>query len=180
MPAFSQRPQRPAADTSSAAGAFVERHQVGLWRFLRGAGCPAALAEELVQDALLVALRRGIVERPAPAAAAFLRGTAKNLWLRRVRDDRRRVARLLELAEERWRRDAERDLDAQGDARREALDGCLRALPARSRAALRRVYAEGASRRELAAELALTEHGARTLLQRVRKALRACIERRMT
>ncbi len=43
--------------------AFVRRHQVGLWRFLRVCGCRGARAEEIAQDALLIALQKGMTGR---------------------------------------------------------------------------------------------------------------------
>jgi RNA polymerase sigma-70 factor, ECF subfamily len=157
------------------ASAFVQTHQAGLWRFLRSAGCDAALAEELTQDALLVALRRGICEREAPTAAAFLRTTARNLWMRHRHQDQRRQQRLIDAAELLWQRDAEAD---QGSELLANLQRCVAELPERSRMALERSYRDGATRAELASELKLTEHGVRNLMQRLRKALRKCIERR--
>lgn len=151
----------------------MRRHQRGLFRFLRAAGCAAHAAEELAQDALLIALDKGI---DGAAAGAFLRQTARHLWLRRVRDDGRARRRLLEAAERLWRDDAERD---DGDGVLAALRACVEALPERSRMVLERVYGEGMGRADLAKELGLGEHGARTLLQRLRAALRDCIERRM-
>lgn len=153
--------------------AFVERHQRGLWRALRAMGCPADVAEELAQDAFLIALDRGV--EVEPNAASTLRGIARHLWLRRHRDDARREARIAAAAEELWRADADRD---GGDAWLEALQRCLAELPARSRRVLQRVYRDGAGRAELAAELGIGEHGVRSMLQRLRARLRDCVTRR--
>lgn len=162
----------PATD---ALEAFVRRHQGAVWRFLRALGCPAHEADDLTQDTFLLALDRRQHQRDDAAAAAFLRQTAKHLWLHRRRDDRRRAERLLAAADQLWRQDCERDDGAGWLA---ALELCLQQLEARSRRALELVYGERASRAELAAALGLGEHGARTLLQRVRAFLRDCIERR--
>jgi len=155
-----------------ALAAFVRRHQAGLWRFLRMCGCDGQQAEEIAQDALLIALRRG---RTGDDAAAFLRQTAKFLWLRTRRDERRRAERHAAAAEHAWRNEFARD---DGAGWMEALDRCLETLPARSRLALERTYRDGLGRRELGDELGIGEHGVRTLLQRLRAALRDCIERR--
>lgn len=158
------------------ASAFVKRHQDGLWRYLRAAGCDAALADELTQDALVIALRRDVANREPATAAAFLRTTARNLWMKRRHVDRQRLQRLADAAEELWRQDAAPD---DGNRLLDALERCVAELPERSRTALERSYRDGASRAEMAAEMDLTEHGVRNLMQRLRKALRACIERRI-
>ena len=154
---------------------FVRRHQTGLWRFLRMCGCDGQQAEEIAQDALLTALRRGRLDGDDAGAAAFLRQTAKFLWLRARRDERRRIAKQIAAAELAWRRDCAADDGAGWFA---ALDVCLEQLPARSRLALERTYRDGLGRAELGAELGIGEHGVRTLLQRLRAGLRDCIERR--
>ncbi len=175
-PASTEQPAEPAADTPAPTpAAFVQRHQRGLWRFLRALGCPASTADDLAQEALLVALRGDGWRRPPLAAAAFLRQTARHLWLRHRRDEGRRAERLAAAAEHLWQRHCEND---DGDARLAALRACVQALPERSRTTLDHFYRDGMSRAELAAALAMTEHGARTLLQRIRAALRECIERR--
>jgi len=153
---------------------FVHRHQTGLWRFLRLLGCRGQQAEEIAQDALVLALQRG-VEATGDGAAAFLRQTAKFLWMREQRADRRRAERHAAAAELLWQQKLEVDA---GDGWLAALDRCLETLPARSRQALDRTYRDGLGRSELGAELGIGEHGVRTLLQRLRATLRECIERR--
>ena len=158
-----------------AIDAFVRRHQTGLWRFLRVLGCRGQRAEEIAQDALVVALGRGQQHEPPAAAAAFLRQTAKHLWLREQRADRRRAVRHAAAAEALWTRQLARD---DGDSWLQALDECVAQLPERSRRALDLAYRDGLCRQQLAQALGLGEHGARTPLQRLRARLRDCIERR--
>lgn len=179
------RPQRIAATKSSdqpATGgsvdpvdAFVACHQAPLWRFLRVLGCRGQQAEAIALDALVLAIQRGVHEGEDDAAGPFLRQTAKFLWLREQRSDRRRAERHAEAAERLWQRELATD---DGAGWLEALDRCLEALPLRSRLALERTYRDGLGRRELGAELGIGEHGVRTLLQRLRAGLRECIERR--
>ncbi|MBL8755535.1 MAG: sigma-70 family RNA polymerase sigma factor [Planctomycetes bacterium] len=158
-----------------AVAAFVRRHQVGAWRFLRVLGCRGLEAEAIAQDALVLAVQKGIATRPDAEAAAFLRQTCKHLWLRTQRADRRRAERHAAAAEILWRRDLGHD---DGAGWLTALAACLGELPERSRRALDATYRDGLSRGELAEELGIGEHGVRTLLQRLRAALRTCIERR--
>jgi len=168
-----QQPRDAFAVDDDPTTAFVRRHQRGVWRFLRAIGCPAHAADEVAQDALLLALDRTVADEQAPA---FLCRAAKFLWLRRQRDEGRRALRLAAFGEQLWRRDCARD---GGDGLLAALRACVAALPPRSRRAIERTYGDGAGRAELAHELGIGEHGARTLLQRVRAALRACIDRRL-
>lgn len=177
------RPQRTAAPerTASASSsddpveAFVARHQRALWRFLRVLGCRGQQAEALALDALVLAIQRGVHLGEEAAAGPFLRQTAKFLWLREQRSDRRRAERQAEAAERLWQRELATD---DGAGWLDALDRCLETLPPRSRQALERTYRDGLGRQELGAELGIGEHGVRTLLQRLRAGLRDCIERR--
>lgn len=170
------RPRTPEpARATDPVDAFVRRHQVASWRFLRVLGCRGLVAETIAQDALVLAVQKGVASRPDAEAAAFLRQTCKHLWLRTQRADRRRAERHAAAAELLWQRDLEGDDGAGWLA---ALAQCLDELPERSRQALDATYRDGRSRAELAAELGIGEHGVRTLLQRLRAALRGCIERR--
>lgn len=168
-----ERNSTASAPADDAVLAYVRCHQRGVWRFLRAIGCPPHAADEVAQDALLLALDRRIDDAAAPA---FLRQAAKFLWLRRQRDEGRAQARWLAHAEQLWQRDCAAD---DGDGLLAALRRCVEALPPRSRLAIERAYGDDAGRAELAAELGLTAHGARTLLQRLRAALKTCIERRL-
>ncbi len=58
-----------------------------------------ARAEELAQEAFLVTIRRGMTREPKARAQAFLRQTARHLWLRERRDGKRRAAKQAQLAE---------------------------------------------------------------------------------
>lgn len=155
---------------------FVARHQRGVWRFLRVLGCAGLQAEAIAIDAMVIALQRGVGERDERAAASFLRRTARHLWLREQRAERRRARHHAEAAERWWARSLARD---DGDAWLDALDRCREQLPPRSQQALERTYRDGVGRTELAAELGIGEHGVRNLLVRLRAALRDCMQRRL-
>ncbi len=171
------RPELRTPQCSDDVERFVRRHQADVWRFLRALGCQGADAEDLTQDALLLALERGLTDwTDAAAAAVFLRRAARFLWLRRHRDATRRERRVIERAAELWERDC---ADDNGSAWLDALQRCVEALPERSRRALELRYRDDASRDSIANELGIGAHGARTLLQRLRAALRGCIERRI-
>ena len=154
--------------------ALVRRHQLDLWRYLRTLGAPPAQAEDLLQDTFLVAFRKLADDRDAKAVAAFLRRTGKHLLLRRRRDEGRRVELLVELADRLWQRDCGDD----GGPWLDALRACLRELDGRPRQVVELFYRDGLDRGATAAAMGMKENGIKTLLQRVRALLRACVERR--
>ncbi|MCK5942837.1 MAG: sigma-70 family RNA polymerase sigma factor [Planctomycetes bacterium] len=167
----------PETVTETEAAAFVERHQRGLWRYLRALGAGPAQAEDLLQDSLLVALDRFDIGGSGDGeAAAFLRRTARYLWLRNRRDHRRREQRTADALEARWNLRAD---DDDGSRWIEALRGCVAQLEGRGREVVRRFYEEGQARADVARDLGMKENGVKTLLQRVRASLRACVERNL-
>jgi RNA polymerase sigma factor (sigma-70 family) len=154
---------------------LVRTHQVAVWRWLRSLGCPPADAEALAAETFVVAWRKGFVLGEHGEAAAFLRSTARFLWLRRQRSRGREAARFAAAAEALWERDCAADDGALFVA---ALRECLAALDGRSAEAVRLCYTERRPHRDAAARLGLKPNGLKTLLQRLRAALRRCIERR--
>jgi RNA polymerase sigma-70 factor (ECF subfamily) len=156
--------------------ALVRRHQLGLWRYLRALGAAADAAEDLMQETFLVAWRRLGEDRGDAAAAGFLRATARHLYLRRARDQGRREAILVELADAAWTRDCG---DDDGERWLDALRGCVGALDGRAREVVRRFYGDGMDRESVAAAMGMKGNGVKTLLQRVRATLRDCIERKL-
>ena len=164
-------------------GDWIRRHQEAPWRFLRLCGCPADIADDLVQEALIAALQKNVPEQPDPVAASWLRGAVTNLWRmhlrsRRYQDDALATfAADLALAEYAYRRCAG---DDGGEAWRAALALCLAQVEAAPRQALELRYGNGLSREELSARLGLGADGVKSLLRRMRIRLRHCVERRMS
>ncbi len=154
---------------------MTSRHRQALWRYLRVLGASSADAEDLVQEAFLVALRRpGFDDSSAAAVFTFLRTTARQLWLRsnkRVLDERQ-----LEEADEVWER---RCGSGSGDDYVEALQHCLAALPERSQELLRSTYSQGDGRVDAGARFGLSADGVKSALRRLRSGLHKCITRRL-
>jgi RNA polymerase sigma-70 factor (ECF subfamily) len=165
---------RTAADP---LGDFVRAHQTAVWRFLRTIGCSAADADELTVETFVIAHDKGATGGSDGDAAAFLRATARYLWLRRQRWRRREQERLAAATEALWQLRAPRD---DGSDWLDALAACLERLDGRAAAAVARVHGDGQDRAAVAAALGLRPNGLRTLLHRTRALLRACIERRLT
>lgn len=163
--------------------ALVRAHQAELYRYMRYLGAGNEAAEDLVQDTFLAAFRSDAAPESGDdrQVARWLRGVARNLFLRYCRKRSRRPATLsrpvLEQMEATWAEAFLRGGD--GFDYVEALRRCLERLPAGQRRALDLRYAERRSRAEMAGLLAMTENGVKSLLRRLRAKLADCVERRL-
>jgi len=158
---------------------MIAEHQAGVWRYLRALGCDPALADDLTQDTFLQVFGRSFHDRHELSTAAYLRRTAHNLfisWQRRNRKSHSLSDHELtawERVSDEWQRWAG---DDQGAELLEALRRCLTRLGERARRALDLRYRDQATREQIAEALAMTEDGAKNLLQRTKKLLRECLE----
>jgi len=161
------------------AETLVNRHQRGVWRYLRMLGCDDATADDLTQETFLRILRRDdFVQHNDNATAGYLRRTAYNLLVSRHRKySRVQTIGEPELLDESWDRWAGKDLS--GDAAVEALEDCFNKLTERAQIALRMRFDSSASRVEIGEALGITDHGARNLMQRAKQQLRNCVEEKL-
>jgi RNA polymerase sigma-70 factor (ECF subfamily) len=158
---------------------LIARHQRGIWRYLRMLGCDDSTADDLTQETFLRVLRRDrFVQHSDAATSSYLRRTAYNLLVSQHRKHGR-VQTMAEPAalDEIWNRWAGKDLS--GDLAIEALKACLSALTPRAQTALRMRFADHASRVEIGKALAISDHGARNLMQRAKQQLRDCVEEKL-
>ena len=164
---------RPPAGAELAA--LADRLRPALWRYARVLGADAAAADDLVQEAFLVALRREDFEASVPGAVfTFLRTTTRQLWLR---SQRRRVSeREVEDADAVW---TARCGDGPGEDYVDALRACMAQLPERSRALLAATYGDGAGRGEAGERIGIGRDGVKSALRRLRAFLHDCITRRL-
>ena len=166
------------SSVAPAAADVVQRHLHGVWRYLRMHGADAHLADDLAQEAFVIALQKGAASAEPAATAVFLRRTARFLFLHHVRD-RVDAVELADAVDELWQRDC---TDDGGDTMLARLRECVGELQGRSRRAVELCYGVGKDaprERDAAAhELGLQPNGLKTLLQRVRQQLRTCLERR--
>ncbi|MEX0819859.1 MAG: RNA polymerase sigma factor [Pirellulaceae bacterium] len=153
---------------------LIEDHQAGVWRYLRALGCESNLAEDLTQETFLAVLQRPFEDYNTAATAAYLRRTAYNAFISFQRRAKKvtTVENIDELNQT-WERWAGED---NGEELLESLRRCLGTLTDRARQALVLRFRDCASREKIAAELAMSEHGAKNLMQRAKKKLRECIE----
>ena len=167
-----------AGPAAAAAATVIHQHLLGTWRYLRMHGASPHEADDLTQEAFVIALQKGAAALDPAATATFLRRTARFLFLRHRRDARDSVD-LAEVVDELWQRDCAAD---NGEALLGTLRQCVGELQGRTRRAVERCYGLTASgepdRAAAARELGLEPDGLKTLLQRTRALLRVCIERR--
>lgn len=168
------------AAPTDAADTLIRRHLRGVWRYCLMLGARPGTIDDLVQEAFVIALQKGAAGLEPAATGAFLRRTARFLFLR----SQRRSAhdpKLLDAIDELWARDHD---DDHGERAVAAARGCVELLDGRSKLAVEITYGIGGSppggRNDLATKLEMKENGVKTLLQRTRKFLRECIERRLS
>ncbi|HEX6811591.1 MAG TPA: sigma factor [Planctomycetota bacterium] len=157
---------------------LIHQHLKGVWRYLRMQGASPQEADDLAQEAFLIALQKRAAALDPAATAVFLRRTARFLFLR-LRRDHSDAVQLADEVDALWDRDCGAD---DGDGLLQALRECVGKLDERARRAVDLSYGlstfEPSRRVDVAAELGLQPNGVKTLMQRVRQQLRACVERR--
>ena len=169
-------------DEDPSPQAFVEGHLKSVWRYLRMHGAKTHEADDLAQEVFVTALRKDALKLDPPAAHVFLRRTARFAWLHHLRH-KRRDPELSDAVDALWKRDAESD---GGDRLLARLRGCINKLDGRAKQAIQLSYgisqegegeAKATARKQVAQTLNLKPNGLKTLLQRTRQVLRACLER---
>jgi RNA polymerase sigma-70 factor (ECF subfamily) len=160
-----------------ADAATVRAHQAAIWRYLRVLGASADTADDLVQETFVALLRSQLVDRGEGALRTWLRGTARNLFLEQCRRERRTPVALDAAAVDAALSAYERDDDGAGY--RAALMQCLATLPDRQRELLQLASDDAVDGRRLAGSAGQTVEGARSLLRRLKQALRECVQRRL-
>jgi RNA polymerase sigma-70 factor (ECF subfamily) len=161
------------------AATLVREHQAEVWRYLRYVGAGPELADDLTQETFLQLLRAPFQDQGRAARAGWLRTVARNLYLKslRRRGPEGDLAQAeLEAAEAAWSGFARAD---GGQEHLAALRQCLDELDGRARQAVHLQYEERRSREALGQALGLSPDGVKSLMRRVRTALRACVERRI-
>ena len=157
---------------------LVEQHQAGVWRYLRALGCESSLAEDLTQETFLAVVRQPFEDFSPAATAAYLRRTARNLYV----NSHRRAGKVMvvedvEQVDRSWTDWAGQD---NGEALLDALRDCIGNLSERARLALELRFRDRETRANIASRLMISENGAKNLMQRAKQKLRTCIEGKMS
>jgi RNA polymerase sigma-70 factor (ECF subfamily) len=167
-------PNSPPTDLAS----LVQRHQAGVWRYVRFLGADRAEADDLAQETFLAVARGQFVERDERQTAGYLRVVARNQLLALRRRQNREVNTVdLEAADTVWA--AAAGTDGSLTSYLDALRGCVDRLEGRPRQAVDLHYRDQASRDAIASQLGMQPDGVKTLLRRTREILRECVERKI-
>lgn len=162
-----------AIEPPDAFPSAVDLHTT-VWRYLRALGASPDEADDLAQETMLAAHHDG--RQDVTDTAAFVLGIARNQWLRSRRWwQRRREREIAAAVDELW---TETAADDGGEELLDRLRGCLEQLQPRARQALDLHYQDGLDWTTVGNRVGLKPNGVKTLAQRARQALRACIERR--
>lgn len=164
-----------APDEGGPAATVVRAHVDGLFRFVRSLGASRDVADDLTQEAFVVAWQKGKLALPAPALATFLRRTARYLWLDHRRGERRSEAAVSALALQLW----EEEVVDDGAELVAAARACIGRLRGRAAHAVQLAYGQGEGRGRTAELLGMQPNGVKTLLARTRAWLEHCIRRQV-
>ena len=155
---------------------LIARHQPEIHRYILSLLPDRMLADDVAQETNLVLWRKAAEYDPAQPFLPW----ALTIALYQVKAARRDAGRdrhvfddsLVELLAAECRDEPHADLE-------QALERCLQELPARQRELILARYAPGSSVQDLAAERRQTPTALSLALMRIRKALEACIERKL-
>ena len=123
-----ERVESERVDVELSPGELIDRHQRGVWRYLRMLGCDSSTADDLTQETFLRVLRReNFVQHSEAATSSYLRRTAYNLLVSMHRkQSRMHTTPDASAIDEIWNRWAGKDL--AGDLAVDILRGCLELL----------------------------------------------------
>lgn len=156
---------------------IIHTHQAAVWRYLRFLGADEAQADDLTQETFVSVLVKPFDYRGRKETSAYLRTVARNYFLMAARKSRREVS--LDALDARDAAFDRNSGDDDGEGYRDALRRCMNNLPERARKALDMQYTDAAGRSTIAGELDMNKEALKTMLRRVKDALRDCIEKRL-
>ena len=156
---------------------IVRTYQAGVRAFLARYVRNRGVVDDLAQETFFAAFRGLEGYDGRTPLRAWLLGIARHRALMHFRQERRGSA----LAEW-WARRIEADTAAGEEREREldALRGCVDGLPEKSAALIHEYYYQGAGAAELARRRSTSEGSIWVTILRLRKALRRCVETKLS
>lgn len=163
----------------------VREHHAGLRGFIRSLGVLPMWVDDIAQEAFIIAYERLDEFDEQRDFGAWLRGIARNLVINERRKDARRKRILADnltdilIRSSSVQEDEEEELGDAATARLAALRQCMADLPEKSRQLILARYDKEESAPDIAARLHMNPPAVRKALERVRDALRKCMEERV-
>jgi len=166
----------------SSLGQLVHEHQGMVRAFCCRFVSDRDALDDLVQDVFVGVIGRceELAARPAPEAAVYLRGVARNLIRRRWRQLGRDAVG--GPVDQMMMREQEAALDGEvedAEQRLNAMRRCLEQLPGRVRELVNDHYSNQIQIKQIAERLGRSASSLRMTMFRTRQRLRECIERRV-
>jgi RNA polymerase sigma-70 factor (ECF subfamily) len=174
--------ERARTGDTAAFASLVRRHQASVRAFVGSFLRNADVVDDVAQDVFLAAYTDLPTFRAESAFSTWLLGIARFRVLRHLRSNARRSRLVDSLVDEAHLVTLEAD-DASPSRREHAmaaLQACLDALPPNTGQIITNHYFHKRRLGEIAQELNRGEGALRMTLLRIRRALRACVERRLT
>lgn len=163
----------------------VREHHAGLRGFVRSLGVDPLWVDDVAQEAFIVAYNRLEEFDRSRDFGAWLRGIARNLVINERRKDARRKRIISDNLTEVLLASSsasEEEEDEMGDfalLRLNALKECVKTLPEKSLRLLKSRYEDDHSAQDIAEEFSMNPPAVRKALERMRTALRECMEEKL-
>jgi RNA polymerase sigma-70 factor (ECF subfamily) len=163
----------------------VREHHAGLRGFVRSLGVDPLWVDDVAQEAFIVAYNRLGEFDHSRDFGAWLRGIARNLVINERRKDARRKRIISDNLTEVLIASSsatDEEEDEMGDlalVRLNALKECVKGLPEKSLRLLKSRYEDDNSAQDIAEEFSMNPPAVRKALERMRTALRDCMEEKM-
>lgn len=163
----------------------VREHHAGLRGFVRALGVDPLWVDDVAQEAFIVAYNRMDEFDKERDFGAWLRGIARNLVINERRKDARRKRILSDnltdvlLSTSSFPEEEEEEMGDRALAKMNALKFCVQELPEKSLKMLKARYEDEDSAQDIAADFSMNPPAVRKALERLRTALRKCMEERM-
>ncbi|MBL9154436.1 MAG: sigma-70 family RNA polymerase sigma factor [Verrucomicrobiales bacterium] len=164
---------------------FVRQYHAGLRAFVRSLGVLPMWVDDIAQEAFIVAYERLDEFDESRDFGAWVRGIARNLVINERRKDARRKRILADnltdilVRTSSVQEDEDEELGDYGTARLAALRDCLTQLPEKSRDLIKARYEKDEAAPDIADRLQMKAPAVRKALERVRDALKRCMEEKL-
>ena len=149
-------------------------HYTSILRYLAALTQDRHQAQDLAQDTFLAAYRSIERFRIGGDFGAYLRGIARNLFLKSLRGMARVERTVLDGVDALFERETTAGIDGLA-----ALEHCVQRLQTGDRDLIDAHYARGIAIRDLARLYGRSESWAKIVLYRIRRKLKACLERKL-